>query len=40
MRVTNGDVSHWVLLSSYFILNNVPRPELNLCEIAAGYYDR
>lgn len=37
---TSGTTSHWLLVSSYWIVNDKARPQRNLCEVAAGYYDR
>lgn len=39
IKVTNGNGnSQWLLVSSYFVLNNSAHPQLNLCELAAGQY--
>ncbi|CAN5427942.1 hypothetical protein BH09ACT12_BH09ACT12_11990 [soil metagenome] len=39
-KVTDGDGDdRWVLMSSYFVVNNAKHPELNLCEFAAAQYD-
>lgn len=39
MRVRVGDAERWVLVSSYYVVNN-PDPRLNLCEVAAAHYAR
>lgn len=40
MKVTNGNgAARWVLVSSYSVLNNALKPELNTCEMAAGLYN-
>lgn len=40
LKVTDGDTSRWVLLSSYRVTNDLWGPQRNLCEVAAGSYDR
>lgn len=40
MQAKNKDNDSWIMLSSYYVRNDDKRPQRNLCEQAAGYYDR
>lgn len=38
LKVTNGSVSRWFLLSSYYVVTDRYGPQRNLCEVAVGGY--
>lgn len=40
MQVTLGSTKRWIMLSSYWVANDRWGPDRNVCEIAAGVYDR
>ena len=40
MQAQNKDNDSWIMLSSYYVRNDDKRPQRNLCEQAAGYYNR
>lgn len=40
MRVLNGEASRWLMLSSYWVTNDRWGPGRNVCELAAGAYNR
>ena len=40
LRATSGSTTRWLLISSYRITNDAARPHRNLCEVAAGHYQR